>query len=258
MDGGSAGADERERRLQALRVERQNARRAAQRLEARRRERRRQVLSAAAGLGVAVLLAGGGALVLASSGDDAPARAVRPSRSASPSPCSFRATTAPGPGVPTASQKPARTATLVTTSGTLQVRVDTAGAPCAARSLAFLAEHRYYDRKPCPRLTTGPLHFLQCGDPAQDDAGYVFAEEGPAVTTYRRGTVALARKGPGTSSATFVVVLADTPLPVHLTQVGTVTSGLEALDAVAAAGSVPKGDGRPLTAVALTSVRVTT
>ena len=268
MDGGDssgAAAQERARRLQALRVERQSARLASQRLDARRSERQRQVLSAAAGLGLAALLAGGGALALALSGSDGTPQASRPSptpepsatASAGPVTCDFTATKAPGVGVPGSDQRPARTATLATTAGPLKVDVDVAGAPCAARSLAFLARHRYYDGRPCTRLTTGPLHFLQCGNPVEDDAGYVFAEEGASTATYRRGTVALVNKGKGTTSATFIVVLADTQLPVGLTRVGTVTSGLDALDAVAAVGAVPKGDGRPLDPVSLTSVRVT-
>lgn len=257
MDG-SAGAAERERRLQALRVERQHARLSAQRREAQRRERRRQAVGAAAGLGLALLLGGGGVLALGLSGGDAPVtRTTRPPQVTRPAGCAFVPTAAPGPGLPSATQLPARTATVSTTVGVLKVDVDRTAAPCAAKSLAYLAQHRYYDGRPCSRLTTGPLHFLQCGDPMQDDAGYVFAEEGASTATYRRGTVALVHKAPGTTSATFVVVLADTELPVGLTRIGTVTSGLDALDAVAAAGSVPKGDGRPLSPVALTTVRVT-
>ena len=251
MDGEDRG-----QRLQELRVARQRERQAAQRRAAQRAERRRQALGAVAGFALVGLLAAGGLAVLRSSSGEARPRATP---SPAPSGCDVDRTTAPGPGVPGPDQDPGTTATVQTTLGTVELDLDADEAPCATRSFAYLADHGYYDGKPCTRLTTGPLHFLQCGDPLHDDAGYVYAEEGDQTSQLLpRGTVAMVSRGPGTTSASFFVVLADTDLPVRVTRLGTVRAGLAVLDRVAAAGSVPDVDGRPVLPVSLRRITVHT
>ena len=58
----------------------------------------------------------------------------------------------------------------------------------------------------------------------------------------------MANAGPGTNGSQFFLVYGDSTLPPNYTPFGTITSGLEVLDAVAKAGSDDSngaGDGKP-------------
>ena len=149
--------------------------------------------------------------------------------------------------------------TLGTDQGDIVFEADSAAAPCTINSLRSLAEAGYFDGTPCHRLTTQGIEVLQCGDPTGTGSGgpgYEFADENLDAATYDRGTVAMANAGPGTNGSQFFLVYGDSPLPPAYTPFGTITSGLEILDAVAEAGSNPPGDGAPVQPVSIETVTV--
>jgi peptidyl-prolyl cis-trans isomerase B (cyclophilin B) len=149
--------------------------------------------------------------------------------------------------------------TLATDQGDIVFDADSAAAPCTINSLRSLAEVGYFDGTPCHRLTTQGIEVLQCGDPTGTGGGgpgYEFADENLDAATYDRGTVAMANAGPGTNGSQFFLVYGDSPLPPAYTPFGTITSGLEVLDEVAAAGSTPPGDGAPELPISIQTVSV--
>jgi peptidyl-prolyl cis-trans isomerase B (cyclophilin B) len=143
------------------------------------------------------------------------------------------------------------TATLTLNGQPVTVELDGERAPCTVGSWAFLAAADFFDGTPCHRLTTSStLGVLQCGDPTGTGTGgpgYTFAEENLEGATYPAGTVAMANSGqPGSTGSQFFVVHSDSPLPALYTVVGTVTSGLDVVEGIAAAGTVDgSDDGAP-------------
>jgi peptidyl-prolyl cis-trans isomerase B (cyclophilin B) len=86
----------------------------------------------------------------------------------------------------------------------------------------------------------------------------------PAATvTYARGTVAMANSGLDSNGSQFFIVYKDSQMAPNYSVIGTVTSGLDVVDKVAAAGAVDAngaatGDGKPKTAVTVQSLTVGT
>jgi peptidyl-prolyl cis-trans isomerase B (cyclophilin B) len=167
--------------------------------------------------------------------------------------------TPPASGFPTTGT---RTMTIATNQGTVVVALDAAHAPCTVASFAFLAGQKYFDSTPCHRLTTTGIHVLQCGDPTGTGSGgpsYSFKDENlPADSSaYKRGVVAMANAGPNTNGSQFFIVYGDTPIPPAYTIFGTVTSGLNVVDKIAA-GGVADGsvDGAPKLPVKIMTLTV--
>ena len=74
---------------------------------------------------------------------------------------------------------------------------------------------------------------------------------------YPRGTLAMANAGPGTNGSQFFIVYKDSDIPPDYSVFGQVTSGLDLLDRIAAAGTTTGGaDGPPKLAVQITEIRV--
>ena len=68
----------------------------------------------------------------------------------------------------------------------------------------------------------------------------------------------MANSGPNTNGSQFFLVYQDSPLPPNYSVWGTVTSGLDIIDQIAAAGVVGGGaDGQPNQRVAITRAIVT-
>jgi peptidyl-prolyl cis-trans isomerase B (cyclophilin B) len=261
----------RRRELARARYERQVARREAQRQRARRRQ-------AVIGSVLAVALVIGGVFALASTlrdGDtDTPAAdAPDPSPAATTSapaqqPCRYTASGTPARdvGVPRFDAKAAAepyTATIRTNRGPVTLEARSADAPCAAYSFRYLAEKKFFDKTPCPRLAnTGTLAILQCGDPTGTTTGgpgYAFPDENLEGATYPAGTVAMANSGPNTNGSQFFLVFKDSQLGPSYTPFGTITGGLDVLTTVAAAGddgSNPAGGGKPKAPVTIEQVTV--
>ena len=160
---------------------------------------------------------------------------------------------------------------LVTTNcGDIELTLDGTKAPQAVAAFVELASKGYWINSPCHRLTTAEtLKVLQCGDPTgtgQGTPGYGFAvENAPKDGSYPRGTLAMARtsdpeKGNG---GQFFLVYGDSSLPDPdgYSVFGTVTSGLDIVDKIAAAGVAPGGarpdDGAPAAPISILRVAVT-
>ena len=140
---------------------------------------------------------------------------------------------------------------FVTTQGVITVRMLTAEAPCTTFSFRFLASQGYYNKTHCHRLTIQSIFVLQCGDPTGTGSGgpgYSFNDENLAGATYPAGTVAMANAGPNTNGSQFFFTWKDTKLRPNYTPFGVVTSGMDVLQKIAAAGEDDQngpGDGYP-------------
>jgi peptidyl-prolyl cis-trans isomerase B (cyclophilin B) len=264
----------RERELARMRAQRQAARRAA--AAAERRKRRNAILAGLSALAVAGVIVG---IALVTGGSDDDALTADPGASSSASAgtgaCSYSASGAASKkvtGLPS-NVGPAKKAdtkvALTTNRGEIDLTLHGAKAPCTTNSFTFLAGQKYFDGTSCHRLTTTGIFVLQCGDPSASGSGgpgYQFADENltglgtpnaAGQVTYPRGTVAMANGGPGTNGSQFFLVYKDSPLAPNYTPFGTITKGLDVLDAVAKAGTAaPTGDGKPRLAVTITSAKV--
>lgn len=255
-------SNERERQLAREKYERQQARRA---VSSKRRARRQKIIAAAV---VVVLVSGSLAFVFVSQNnksepiDGAAAAAALASAMASAAPAALTCTPAvaarpdnltwaTAPAASPLSSKPAKI-TLTTNCGDIVIETLPAAAPLTVASEIFLVEQGFYNAVACHRLTTAGIFVLQCGDPKGDGTGgpgYQVPDEnlpGEGAANYPAGSVAMANAGPGTSGSQFFLVYEDTTLPSGYTIWGTVTSGLELLRGVAAAGVTGGGsDGAP-------------
>jgi cyclophilin family peptidyl-prolyl cis-trans isomerase len=156
-------------------------------------------------------------------------------------------------------------ATIATDKGTIEIELYTKGAPKAAANFITLAKKGYYDGVVFHRLVPGFV--IQGGDGEYGHAdkldrgrlgtggpGYKFEDE-PFEGDYVRGAVAMANAGPNTNGSQFFICIDDLSggrLPKKYTIFGMVTSGMDAVDAIAAA----KRDARdqPNEPVAMKSV----
>ncbi|MEU2201388.1 peptidylprolyl isomerase [Isoptericola sp. NPDC019482] len=152
------------------------------------------------------------------------------------------------------------------TESQLVMELDGAAAPQAVASFVSLADQGYFDGTACHRLTTQGIYVLQCGDPTgtgTGDPGYSYGpiENAPEDDVYPAGTLAMARQGDNGESmgSQFFVVYQDSTIPSDTaggyTVFGTVTSGLDAVQAVADAGvDGGAGDGSPASPVIIEGV----
>jgi peptidyl-prolyl cis-trans isomerase B (cyclophilin B) len=251
-DERASVSTKRERELSRMRAERQAARLKA---EAARARLRRTLVSSI----VAVVLVVAAALFTVSKlndGDGTP--------SAASGTCTWTPGRTAAKAVNPPSTQPNRTpaaATLATDRGTIVISLEAAEAPCAVTSFESLAGQGFFDDTRCHRLTTSGIFILQCGDPTGTGTGgpgYQFAEENLSGATYPRGTVAMAKStAPGTSGSQFFLVYKDSALPPSYTPFGTITSGLDVLDTVAAAGASAADPKTGLTAPLLPITIVT-
>lgn len=125
-------------------------------------------------------------------------------------------------------------ATIRTSCGDIVVALDAAGFPATVESFAFLARQGYYDGTVFHRIAPGFV--AQGGDPTATGSGgpgYAIPDEFPAEGfLYRRGVVAMASAGRGTTGSQFFIVIGDGAenLPPSFNVLGEVTAGLEVLD----------------------------
>lgn len=160
-------------------------------------------------------------------------------------------------------------ATLTTNCGDIVLELDGTKAPQAVASFLQLARADYWLNAPCHRLVRSPeMTVLQCGDPTgsgQGTPGYGFAvENAPADGVYARGAVAMARTTDpvaGNGGQFFLVdqqtTIADT---AGYTVFGTVSSGLDIVDKIVAAGvagGAAQTDGAPNAPISILRVAVT-
>lgn len=270
---GTGASNKRRKELAAAKAERQSARRAQR--EARHKRRMRIGWGIAAV--VAVLVVAGLVFWPDSSADDVAlpvdSASASPSApaSAAPSPSEVQVEGCdPAPTPPTDPQSwdtaPANTLedgtdyqlVLATNCGDIVIDTVAAEAPETVNAMLWLAGEGYFDSTLCHRLTTEGIKVLQCGDPTATGTGgpgfelpdeNLPADEG---VNYPAGTVAMANAGPGTSGSQFFIVYEDTTLPPNYTIWGEVSSGLDVVTKVAAAGVSGGGtDGPPAAAIGI-------
>lgn len=158
-------------------------------------------------------------------------------------------------------------AVVTTNCGDVTVELDGERAPQTVASFVALAEQAFYAESPCHRLLNSTNVVLQCGDPTGTGTGgpgYGYGVEYvPSDGRYPRGTLAMARTGDleqGTGSQFFIVAADSTWAPEGggYTIFGNVTSGMEIIDQVVAAGVVGGGtDGPPALPLSILQIAVT-
>jgi cyclophilin family peptidyl-prolyl cis-trans isomerase len=210
---------------------------------------------------VAALLVG--ALAVAGCSTTGGARATTvpassPSAAATVAPSAARACPTSQPEPLPAGEK--RVVKVETAKGTFEITIEADLSPIAAGNFVALATCGYYDGIVFHRIVPGFV--IQGGDPTGSGTGgpgYEIQDE-PVTTTYRRGTVAMARTpAPNSVGSQFFVVLDDAaraPLESANTYqiIGSVTSGMEAVDAIAAAADAEN----PTNPIAMDKVTVST
>lgn len=180
---------------------------------------------------------------------------------AAPAPALTRCTFTPTPDNP-AARPVLRPLPFALTRGTVDVtfrfnygpvtmRLNSGGAaPCAVANMVSLVLQRFYDRSQCWRLSNSArLGVLQCGDIYEVEKGgpgYKFPDEVTGAETYPRGTVAMGNQGPGTNGSEFFIVHSFAHIPAQYSVLGTVVSGMSALDRMVADGIIPTDPNGPL------------
>ena len=153
-----------------------------------------------------------------------------------------------------------RTVTLTTEKGPIVIKIEADLSPIAAGNFVALAGCGYYDGTVFHRVV--PDFVIQGGDPTGTGTGgpgYTIKDE-PVTTTYSRATVAMARSsGPDSVGSQFFIVLDDgaraalaDPRYNNYQIIGAVTSGMEAVDAIAAAADAEN----PTSPVSITTATV--
>ena len=246
----------------------------AERAEAARRRRQRQAIIGSA---IAVVVIAGGAIWLVTALNKGDGKKATPSAAAAPAgtvACTWNPVDATsGAKVVNVGTPPkfapntgADTLTINTNLGPITAAVNQAKSPCTAAAFTYLASKKFWDGTKCHRLTTAGIKVLQCGDPTAKGKGYrttdgtggpsfQYAEENLPTgknPTYPAGTIAMAKtSSPATTGSQFFIVYADiaaSALPAEYTVLGTLTKGLDIVQAVAKAGSDNangQGDGHP-------------
>ena len=157
-----------------------------------------------------------------------------------------------------------RTVTIETELGSMTLDIEADLSPIAAGNFVALAECGYYDGVVFHRLVPGFV--IQGGDPTGTGTGgpgYTIEDE-PVTSPYGRGTVAMARTAePNSVGSQFFVVLDDAageilgdPRYNTYQIIGTVTSGMETVDAIAAMPNTGEPNNAAIDPVEMTSVTV--
>jgi cyclophilin family peptidyl-prolyl cis-trans isomerase len=188
-----------------------------------------------------------------------------PAPSAAPSAGASAATGAcPASQPPALAKGETRTVTIETAKGTIAIKVEADLSPIAAGNFVALASCGFYDGVVFHRVATlqdGTPFVIQGGDPTGTGTGgpgYAIQDE-PVTATYKRGTVAMARtSAPNSVGSQFFIVLDDKDEPILASAntyqiIGSVSSGMDAVDAIYAAAG---GQELPANPVAMTKVTV--
>ncbi len=141
-------------------------------------------------------------------------------------------------------------------------------APQATANFVSLAKDGYFEGVTCHRLTTAGIYVLQCGDPTGTGTGgpgYNFGpiENAPLDDMYGEGVLAMARVGGDGYSmgSQFFIVYGDSQILSDAaggyTVFGKITSGLDSVKEIAAAGTADgSSDGAPINSVSLSGISV--
>jgi cyclophilin family peptidyl-prolyl cis-trans isomerase len=153
------------------------------------------------------------------------------------------------------------TVVLKTSKGDITLELDADLAAMTVTNFVTLAKDNYYKDILFHRVISDFM--IQGGDPDGNGTGgrSIYGDEFPdeidpsnAVYAggYKRGTVAMANRGPNTNGSQFFIMHADYPLPPSYTIFGKVTKGMDVVDAIATV----ERDGRdkPVSPVTFTAV----
>jgi cyclophilin family peptidyl-prolyl cis-trans isomerase/predicted small secreted protein len=173
-----------------------------------------------------------------------------------------------------------RTVTMVTPKGTIVIKIDASKAPIASGNFVALVSCGYYNGVVFSRLV--PNFVIQGGDgqfgrvgadgklspenanlAGTGNLGYTIADDS-LHTGYTRGTVAMARTPAAHSEdSQFFIVLSDSANVSLSTSnqygyaiIGTVTSGMDVVDAIAAMPNSGDPDNQAIDPVPMTTVTV--
>jgi peptidyl-prolyl cis-trans isomerase B (cyclophilin B) len=160
-------------------------------------------------------------------------------------------------------------ATVTTNCGIVTMELNGTKAPQTVASFLGLAKSGYWVDSPCHRLTTATdgIFVLQCGDPTGTGSGtpgYGFGvENAPANSIYPAGTLAMARTSdPKSNGGQFFIVYKQTTIPdtTGYSIFGKITSGMDIVDKIAAAGAHQPDatqNTAPLQPISILAVNVT-
>jgi cyclophilin family peptidyl-prolyl cis-trans isomerase len=154
------------------------------------------------------------------------------------------------------------TASVDTSCGSFEIALDTNGSPRTVSSFVYLARKGFYDDTAFHRIVPGFI--VQAGDPlgnGRGGPGYSVTEAPPGNTTYRRGTVAMAKTAvepEGRSgSQFFIVTAADAGLPPQYAILGKVTAGFDVIRRIESLGDRSSGQtGTPTDTVVIRDIAV--
>ena len=151
-----------------------------------------------------------------------------------------------------------RTVTIDTDKGSIAITIEADLSPIAAGNFVALAGCGYYDGVVFHRVVPGFV--IQGGDPTGTGSGgpgYEIQDE-PVTTTYGRGVVAMARTSqPNSVGSQFFIVLDDAARAALESAntyqiIGSVSSGMDAVDAIAAAAGAEEIPSNPVTMTKVT------
>jgi len=168
--------------------------------------------------------------------------------------------------------------TINTNLGAISAKLDLSKVPCTAASFAYLSSKNFWNNTKCHRLVNeAGFKVLQCGDPFASGKGYrpTDGNGGPSYTMpeenlptdtnnpYPAGSIAMANTGqPGSTGSQFFICAENTKLPASYTLLGSITSGLDVIKGVVAAGDdqafkAQAGGGHPKKEVDIKTLTVT-
>ena len=157
---------------------------------------------------------------------------------------------------------------IETTKGNFELELFESDAPKTVANFTGLAEQGYYNGIIFHRISKGFV--IQGGDSTGTGRGgkSIYGKEfedelNPSAPSYnegyKRGTVAMANRGPNTNTSQFFIMLKDIPMPKNYTIFGKVTKGMEVVDSIAAVEIIPQmgpTDGKPKIDVVMKKVTV--
>lgn len=153
------------------------------------------------------------------------------------------------------------TATISTTCGDIEVKLDAKRAPITGGAFKYLADQQFFDGLTFHRVV--PEFVIQGGDPSGDGSGgpgWTVVEAPPESLTYDEGIVAMAKtpqEPPGASGSQFFIVTGAgaASLTPDYALLGKVTSGLDVAKKI---GNIQadQNTGQPAAQVVIKSITV--
>jgi cyclophilin family peptidyl-prolyl cis-trans isomerase len=154
------------------------------------------------------------------------------------------------------------TATVDTSCGSFELALEVSESPRTVNSFVHLARKGFYDDTAFHRIVPGFI--IQAGDPlgnGRGGPGYSVTEAPPGTTTYRRGTVAMAKTAiePAGRSGSqfFVVTAADAGLAPEYAILGEVTAGFDVVRRIESLGNRASGQtGTPKDTIVIHGITI--